>query len=116
MSDENIGFVATSPEESVQLAIVVMYGLCQSVRHGVVSPGYAVDKLFRPSLVKALARCGADPALIDLVEHALEVDGVADLAPDRLGPLLEELEAGLLAALRRTRPQEGGASWLRSAK
>lgn len=112
MRYESIWFVGESPVDSVRLAIVLMYGMCQSVRQGVVSADYAVDKLLRPSLVKALAQCGAEPALIQLVEEALEVDGVADLVPAELGPLLGRIEAGLLAALRRTGELEGGASWL----
>lgn len=97
--NDGLCFAAQSPADSVQMAVMLALGMCVAVRDRLVLPGYACDKLFRPSLVQRLRALGARESLCKGLEEALELEDVAKLAPHGLTPLLDRLIQLLTAYL-----------------
>lgn len=82
------------------MGAIAALGMCIAVKQQCVSPQYACDTLFQPSFLHRIRANGAESALCDLIESALELEDVAALAPAGLDELLNNTIAGLLEYLK----------------
>lgn len=115
MANNALHFEALSPADAGGLAAILALGMCIAVRERAVTPQYACDKLFRPSLVQKLRVLGVDSAVCESISEALEIEDVADLAEAGLRPLLDRIVAILTGFLNDTQWQclADRTSWLR---
>lgn len=114
MSNRRLHFEAGSALDAGRLAAALALGVCVAVREKAITPRYACEKLFRPSLEQTLRRLGVDSSLCDSVAEALELEDVSNLAPSALDRLVDGLVVALTGYLE-TAPEAAlteRESWL----
>jgi len=93
---------SSSLADAEKLAAITALGMITAIRSSCVTADHAIGALFRPSLVQILRYHGADRQLCEALERATELDGIADVVPDALGPATAEILRALTDFLQRT--------------
>ncbi|HET9954821.1 MAG TPA: DUF3969 family protein [Polyangiaceae bacterium] len=113
--EHSLGFEAGSAQDGARLAAVLALGVCTAVRQKAITPRYACEKLFRPSLEQTLRQLGVDSKLCDSIAQALELEDVSNLDPEALERSLDGLVTALTDFLAKEPDVElpERESWLR---
>lgn len=110
---EDFRLQSTSEADAQQLAAITALGMCYALEQRCVSPQYACDALFRPSLVQRLRELGADPALCQALEDALFIEDVFEQAPDKLMAYVDAIKNAVISYLKTHNwpNQQVGTNW-----
>jgi hypothetical protein len=90
----------TSASDAQRMVAITTLGMCHALKMHSTTTRYAVGVLFRPSLVSGLRHLGADAALCEALDSALEIEDVEELAPEGLDRLIERTMSAMIAYLR----------------
>jgi hypothetical protein len=112
MDNNGLRFEALSAADAGRLAAVLALGMCVAVREHVVTPQYACDKLFRPSLLQTLRALGVASVVCEAVAEALELEDIAELAEAALIPLLDRIATALVEFLGDVQGLRERTSWI----
>ena len=102
----NLKLTVNNKNEANIMIIILIIGLLDSLENGLISIDESQDYLFTPYTVSILSEKGIDKQIIEIIEHACELEDIESLLPDWLEDKIKTLKADAQKQLKNIRQDE----------